>query len=129
VWGDHTWPPDMCDAEALANALCEVFGSSYFEPFLALVQAPTTDMRERLLRRAGAPLDIDEKKALLVASDSDAVDFVVLTGAEEDLKTVVTPLMPEQPDMSPASVDRQEKDDGIHRVPLYLADQLLVDGE
>jgi hypothetical protein len=69
VWSELAWPPDDREAEALVSALCEVFGSSYFEPFLALVRAKTADERLRLLRRAGAPLDIEEQSALYRKGD------------------------------------------------------------
>ena len=39
IWGERAWPPDPGEAETLASALCDVFGSGYFESFLTLVQA------------------------------------------------------------------------------------------
>ena len=69
--GEQAWPPEPREAEALANALCEVFGAGYFEPFLALIQAKSSQDCERFLRRAGASLDIDEKRTLFLGRDAD----------------------------------------------------------
>jgi hypothetical protein len=54
-------------------------------------------MYERLLRRAGAPLDIAERRVLFLASDSDIDDDILSTEAQEDLKTVLSPTPVEQP--------------------------------
>ena len=83
VWRESTWPPTTLEAEALAGMLCEVFGSSYFEPFLALVQATTPDMYERLLRRAGAPLDIEDRRVVYAASESDNHTTIAVNEPEE----------------------------------------------
>jgi hypothetical protein len=129
VWGERPWPPDTGEAEALASTLCEVFGSGYFEPFRALVQAKTADMRERLLRRAGAPLDIKERRALFLASDSDVDDYILSTEAQEDLKTVLSPTPVEQPAVFPGDDHQQLPKEDFRRLPLYSPEQLLVEGE
>ena len=72
VWGENPWPPDQHEAETLAGALCDVLGAGYFESFIALLQSESKSLRERILRRAGAPLDIDEKLVLFqTAGDRD----------------------------------------------------------
>jgi hypothetical protein len=129
IWGERPWPPDTREAEALANILCDVFGAGYFEPFLALVQAKTTDMYERLLRRAGAPLDLEERRLLFLEGDSDVDDVIPPTKAQEDLKTVLNPTTIEQPAVFPNGDLPQSPHKEFRRVPLYLPEQLFVEGE
>ena len=56
--------PHQHEAETLAGALCDVLGAGYFESFIALLQSESRTLRERILRRAGAPLDVEEKGAV-----------------------------------------------------------------
>jgi hypothetical protein len=130
VWGERLWPPDPREAEALASTLCDVFGSGYFEPFLALVQAKTTDMYQRLLRRAGAPLDIDDRRALFLADDSEGNEtFLPNDAQEEELKTALKSIPDEQPAVFPNGAEQLSSQESFQRVPLYFSDQLLVEGE
>jgi len=126
VWGENSWPPDTREAEALASALCDVFGSGYFEPFLALVQAKTSDMRERILRRAGAPVDIEEQRKLFLTVDSDRDVTTQPTKPEGDIKTVLATTPVEQPAVFP---DGDHRPQHFQSVPLYWPDELLVEGE
>jgi hypothetical protein len=109
--------------------LCEVFGSSYFEPFLALVQANTPDMYERLLRRAGAPLDIEDRRMVYAAGDSESHIATGEDEPEEAPKTALISGLIEQPPASPNGNGQQTPKEELQRAPLYLPDQLLVDGE
>ena len=97
VWGERPWPPDPGEAETLASALCDVFGSGYFESFLALVQAKSPAMCERLLRRAGAPLDIEERTLLFLSNESEADQPGPGDKVSEDLKTVLASIPGELP--------------------------------
>lgn len=129
VWGDHPWPPDSRQAEALANALCDVFGAGYFEPFLALIQARTPEAWERLLRRAGAPVEIDEKRNLFLDGDVEASADEILLGPVDDQKTTIA-MGTTELDRVPAvegAEPREPPDRG--RVALFSPGQLLVEGE
>jgi hypothetical protein len=86
-------------------------------------------MYERLLRRAGAPLDIAERRVLFLASDSDIDDDILSTEAQEDLKTVLSPTPVEQPAVFPGGDHQQLPKEDFRRVPLYSPEQLLVEGE
>ncbi len=129
VWGERAWPPDSSEAETLASALCDVFGSGYFESFLALVQAKSPGMWERLLRRAGAPLDIEERRLLFLANESEADQPGPGDAVSEDLKTVLESIPSELPAQPPDEDNRPLSEDGPARTPLYSIDQLLIDGE
>lgn len=127
VWGEHSWPPDSREAEALANALCDVFDARYFESFLALLQAATDNDRERLLRRAGAPLDLDERRLLLGSDDRP-----------EPTEADATPGVPDEPKSIDPAVTSEPEDGRPERAPapspaprtqLYGVGQLLVNGE
>jgi hypothetical protein len=129
VWGERPWPPDMREAEALASTLCDVFGSGYLEAFLALVQANTTDMYERLLRRAGAPLDIEERRMLFMRGASDVEHPIIPSESQEDLKTALISSPVEPPAVFPGGDHPQLPKEDFQRAPLYSPEQLLVDGE
>lgn len=129
VWGERAWPTDTPEAEALSNALCDAFGASYFEPFLALIQARKTDMWERLLRRAGAPLDIDERRVLFLGEDLGHLEELAPSEPEPEPKTLVLSTSTEQPAQLPSGGDQSSSDDTFRMTPLYSAGQLLVDGE
>lgn len=127
VWGDNPWPPDSREAEALANALCDVFDVRYFEPFLALIQAATVNDRERLLRRAGAPLDIDERRFLLGSEDiCELTDVNPRPEVHHDPKSI------DPTAIGAPNDDRPERSTSLLRVPrtqIYGVGQLLVNGE
>jgi len=129
VWRESIWPPTTLEAEALAGILCEVFGSSYFEPFLALVQANTPDMYERILRRAGAPLDIEDRRMVYAAGDSESHTAAGENEPEDAPKTALISGLLEQPPASPNGNGQHTPKEELQRAPLYLPDQLLVDGE
>lgn len=129
VWGEQPWPPEPREAEALANALCDVFGAGYFEPFFALVQAKSPKDRERLLRRTGAPMEIDERRVLFFGGDpGEETGETVLRSRDEPMTTVVTGTK-EQPAVFPSNgVERRPPTD-VRRTPLYSPDQLRIDGD
>jgi hypothetical protein len=129
VWGELPWPPESREAEALAGALCDVFGPGYFEPFLAMIQAKTTEMCERFLRRAGAPLDIDDRRGMFLGEDSDEGDDVLTDKPVEGLKTILPGSGAEQPAAFPDSNDLQSSKGMPPSIPLYSSEQLFVDGE
>jgi hypothetical protein len=127
VWGEHPWPPTEDEAEALATALCEILGAGYFESFLALIQAGSPGARERLLRRAGAPVDMDEKRALL---QGDApVEEPPKPEGERDVKTAVPDTSGEEPASPPEAADSSAHDGVSRRTPLFALDELLLDGQ
>jgi hypothetical protein len=129
VWGENPWPPDPVEAEALVSALCDVFGSRYFESFLALITASTTETRKRILRRAGAPLDIEEKRSLLKASNVDIQKDGLKPICEvEDPKSVETVEFPEQSSGLFPESRIFAGSDGLHRLVLYKPEDLLVEG-
>ena len=129
VWQESTWPPTTLEAEALAGMLCEVFGSGYFEPFLALVQAKTPDMYERLLRRAGAPLDIEDRRIIYAAGESDNHATMAANEPEEVPKSALITGPIDQPLGSPNGNSQQTSKGELPRAPLYFPDQLLIDGD
>lgn len=91
-WGESAWPPTEDDAEALATAFGEVLGSRYFESFLALIRAPTNAKRESLLRRAGAPTDIEEYRLLLFEAENsrDEVGIHAVDAVADDVAQGMT---------------------------------------
>lgn len=129
VWGESAWPPNPLEAEALANALCDVFGAGYFEPFLALIQARAPEDCERLLRRAGAPLELDEKRALFWGSDAEDAVGKAVGSAVDELKTTVASGLKEQPAVLPVAGDQQRHNAELRRVPLFSPGQLLIAGK
>ena len=134
VWGENPWPPTQHEAEVLAGALCDVLGSGYFESFIALLQSESKTLRERILRRAGAPLDIEEKLALFetVGEDDDELkDIGSEQGAEtEEPRNAVPPAGDtEEPAKNPAASDNSTGDATVHpHVPLYDPSDLRIDG-
>lgn len=129
VWGERSWPPDPSEAEALANALCEVFGAGYFEPFLALVQARTPADRERLLRRAGAPLDVDERRAIFLSGGEEVKQPESVAGVSLDPKTTVAGSTREQQAVLRNVDSEQRPAADARRVPLFSPGQLRIDGQ
>lgn len=134
VWGENSWPPDQHEAETLAGALCDVLGAGYFESFIALLQSESPTLRERILRRAGAPVDVDDKRALfLAAGDGDGYQDGAAIGdvaGTDEPKTAPTPIgAREDPATGPAAAGKSG--DGAvdrPRVPLYEPADLLIDG-
>lgn len=128
MWGEHPWPPAEEEAEALAAALCEILGAGYFESFLALIQAGAGGARERLLRRAGAPWDVDEKRALLHGDTVD--DESPEEGDKPEVKTAAAGSPTEEPASPPdTAADGSGQDGAVARTPLFGPDELLIDGQ
>jgi hypothetical protein len=127
VWGELAWPPLPREAEALANALCDVLGPGYFEPFLALIQARTLEDCERLLRRAGAATDIDERLALFLGDNSAHSTPTELSETAEP-RTKVDDGAIEQPAAFPLDLPKPRTLD-VKRVPLFAPEQLSIDGQ
>jgi hypothetical protein len=132
VWGDHPWPPDQREAETLAGALCDVLGSGYFESFIALIQAKSATRRERILRRAGAPLDVEEKRVFfyetgdLITMPSD--EPTAAKPEEDEPKTIVQGRFLEEPAEAPSGGSNGADGKEQPRVPLYEFDELLIEG-
>jgi hypothetical protein len=127
-WGEGTWPPDEDDAEALATAFGEVLGTGYFESFLALIRAPSDAKRLSLLKRAGAPTDIDERRLILFEALADSADLGLGPAAES----------PDEPKSAQAEDDEEQAakqpragaapTGQTRQVPLFAPDQIIVDG-
>jgi len=131
VWGDNPWPPSQPEAETLAGALCDVLGAGYFESFIALLQSESKSLRERILRRAGAPLDIDEKLALFQSAGNDD-DELIHVGLDEpdtdEPRNAVSPVGEmEAPAANPSGSTNGSSIERV-RVPLYNPSDLLIDG-
>jgi hypothetical protein len=91
------------------------------------MQAGSAAAQERLLRRAGAPLDLDEKRALLEGDQAD--DKVASSGELIEVRTAAPDTSTEEPALLP-EVGATNAVDGIaHRTPLFSIDELLVDGQ
>lgn len=131
VWGENPWPPAQHEAEILASALCDVLGAGYFESFIALLQSESPALRERILRRAGASLDIDEKKVLFQTvdeKDSQGDASTTEDRHEEEPKTVIQGGTIEEPAAAPTGVAGNNGLGERSRVPLYEASDLLIEG-
>jgi Protein NO VEIN, C-terminal len=131
TWGENPWPPSQQEAEALSGALCDVLGAGYFEPFLTLIQAESPDLRERILRRAGAPLDVDEKFALFNDTGggiSEDDEGGTSKPEDDEPKTVLSEITLEEP--AETLTSKSGNDDGkqMPQAPLYKHSDLLVDG-
>jgi hypothetical protein len=129
VWGESPWPPDPDEAETLADALCQVFGSGYFESILALIQAKSPDDRERLLRRAGAPSDLDERNAFFLGGDSDVNAETDAEIPFPEPRSAIAIGAMEAPAVPPNGDDRQAIPGDIRRVPLYSPEEIMIAGE
>ncbi len=133
VWSGPPWPPGE-NAEALVVALCEVIEGAYYEPFLALAQAPNDEARERLLRRVGVTRDeVGEMRRLLALADE-----LVPTGKDQpgptDIETNTPILEPSEPSTPESGAETGTGGDTegtapAVRAPLYRWDQLLINGE
>lgn len=126
-WGEHPWPPSEDDAESLATTFGEIFGAGYFESFLALIRAPSSVKRENLLRRAGAPTDIEEYRLRLFENDgvSDVTEGPTQPSLPEDPRTAAEHADGERPAQQPQSGQPRPTD--TRQVPLYSVDQIVVD--
>jgi hypothetical protein len=126
-WGEQAWPPSDDDAEALATAFGEVLGPGYFESFLALAKAPSAAARERLLRRAGAPVDLEDRRLLFAGEEAGdrSSDAEV---EPDDKKTAAAPPPVEQV-ASPPGATGDGDTPPRRRVPLFTAGQLRIQGE
>ena len=121
-WGEVGWPPTARDTEVLAGALADLFQAPMFEPFLALVSAPSNDARMRLLRLAGAPTDLAEVLASAEDGEGETDNPPVMTEG-----TVVISAVGEDPDdASPAHIRERAAERG--RIPLWLPEDLTVSG-
>ncbi|MFO0568027.1 MAG: DUF3883 domain-containing protein [Polyangiaceae bacterium] len=134
VWGEHAWPPGQHEAETLAGALCDVLGAGYFESFIALLQSESPTLRERILRRAGAPVDVEDKRALFqAAGEGDGfrdADTTGDTASTDEPKTAPAPTgTREDPATGPASPGNSGGDVADRpSVPLYEPADLLIEG-
>lgn len=129
VWGERPWPAEPREAEALANALCEVFGAGYFEPFLALIQARTPEDRVRLLRRAGASLDVEERQTLFLNCDDEDLPPLSEVSATIEPKTTLAAGARQQQAIFPSDENQAQPLANFRRVPLFSPGQLLIEGE
>lgn len=114
-WGSNGWPPTAFEAEALAAALTDLYQASMFEPFLALVQAQSGELRRRLLRMAGAPTDLDEVM-------ETAAEHAVTNVTEQVERSAPGPDVEDEPTAEPST---QPAD---YRVPLWSPEQLVISG-
>lgn len=128
VWGEQAWPPSPREAEALANALCDVLGSGYFEPFLAFIQARTHDDYHRLLRRAGAPVDIEERLAYFQGENIVSSTTQMEANSNAELRTTIDDGLTEQPAVFPLDTYNSRVLD-MKRVPLFMPEELSIDGQ
>lgn len=130
VWGENPWPPTPQEAEALATSFCEALGAGLFEAFLALIREETPSGRMRLLRRSGAPLEIEEMWAMLFSQDGEELKPGVPGDSQEPPKTTEpfesVEENPEPPPFSPP--DRSDDTPIPQMAPLYEPSQLLVEG-
>jgi len=128
VWGENPWPPTPEDAENLATALCEIYGASYFEPFLALISSTTNQARKKLLRRAGAPLDLDSD---WMNTEDDSTEETEQANSDDslDLKTIPTKSdnKKEATPQGPNSKNPHSEDEK-QRIPLYAPGQISING-
>ena len=124
-WGERGWPPSRSEANALATVLVDALGGGAFETYVALVSADGDEDRFRLLRYAGAPTDLEEFRDLLFGAPASA-DGPPPVVPLDDLRSTSD----EGEDWLRAAAG--SADDGQRaasgRVPIYRADQLLIDG-
>jgi len=122
-WGEDPWPPTDDEAERLSEALCEFFGPNWYESFLAIIKARDEAARLRILRRAGAPLDLEEYARRLAGEFDPSARP---TGQLPNPRTPgQAPMAPLEPTGRPDEADTGE-DTPVH--PLWPVDSLLVLG-
>ncbi len=124
-WGSHPWPSSPEEEERLAEAICQVFGTNWYEPFLAIVHATDKESRLRILLRAGAPTDLDEFRRRL----DSVVDYPVAPSGAPTSPTQPTPGNPPEAPIphdpaSPSSII--VPDQPLH--PLWSVECLMVQG-
>ena len=123
VWGSTPWPPTTPEeAEALATALSDLLDVGHFEALLTLINAPSDESRLKLLRLAGAPID-------LAAAREALTDELGTTPDEESEAT--------KPDKTPGESTSEEAPTSPAetgnvaartKTPLFRPEELLVDG-
>jgi hypothetical protein len=134
VWGENPWPPNPHEAETLAGALCDVLGAGYFESFIALLQSESPTLRERILRRAGAPVDVDDLRALFqAAGEGEGHQEGAATGnlaGDDEPKTAAPATGPKEDPAAGPRAARHAGDGAVDkpRVPLYEPAELLIEG-
>ena len=121
VWGPSPWPPGTPEeAEALATALADLLEVGHFEAFLALINSPSPEPRAKLLRLAGAPMDVDAARDALsdeqtqIETDAPAIEAIKTPGEATSEEAAALP--------EPAATTSPRK------TPLFQPDELLVDG-
>lgn len=119
-WGPCGWPPTPEDAERLADALCQLYGPNWYEPFLALVQCADDAARLRVLRRAGAPTDLAEF-ARRLEQEVEAPPAEVRT-------TALSPTPGTAPVIAAPPPRRPTAGDDTPSVPLWHVENLRVMG-
>ncbi len=122
-WGEQPWPPVEDDAERLAEALCEVFGPNRYESFLAIIKAKDAGARLRILRRAGAPLDLEEYRRRL---DGESDLLVKPTELPNPRTAGPPPVAPLATTKQPGT-GQQPEDVPLH--PLWPVESLVVLGQ
>lgn len=121
LWSEQPWPPVDDDAERLAEVLCEVFGPNWYESFLAIIKTHDEVAQLRLLRRAGAPTDLDDYRRRL-----DGTSELNTPSVEPPtLKTAGQLPQAPLPSVLPTVV---RPPDGISLHPLWPVESLVVLG-
>jgi hypothetical protein len=126
-WGEGLWPPSEDDAEALATAFGEVLGTGYFESFLALIRAPSDAKRHSLLKRAGAPTDIEERR-LMLFEDSDVNDLVLYLATEANEEPKSASVQDDSEQVARQPHPGTLKSDQSKQVSLFTPEQIVVNG-
>ena len=122
-WGTNGWPPTPEEAQALSSALADSLElNSMFEPFMALVQAPSDDARKRLLQLAGAPTDLVD--VLEVAREDEALEDRTAGGPGHIVITTAPGANPADTFVAPPVTPSPTNG----HVPLYEPSQLLIEG-
>lgn len=123
VWGQSAWPPVTEEAEALAMALSDLLGIGHFEAFLALIKSPSYESRHKLLRVAGAQLDLeaaqdalkDDREVEADQNQDSALESLKSSGELTNEETAVGPS-----ELSHSNI--------INRTPLFRPDEIFVNG-
>lgn len=122
-WGGVGWPPSPVEAEALATAFAEGLGATYFEAFLALINAPDTPTRSRILSLAGAPTDLEAARHALGDESGSP--------PESEHPEVELPREPgttvDEPPAQPPEPGQPQTPEPV--TPLYTSGELLIEGE
>ena len=121
-WGSEGWPPSPTEAEALATAFAEALGATHFEAFLALISAPDTATRSRMLSLAGAPTNIEAARA---AFRDEAPQTSRDERPEVEIPKEPGAVVDETPVRAPEPGDFQTPEPAT---PLYSASALFIEG-